>query len=543
MSKIKRIEIKNYVGIEEKSIDAGRINYLKGRKGSGKTSIIEAIEKALTNKDRRTEVIRHGEEEAVIFLQLDDGLEINRKIRSNKADYLKVSKPGKAIPQTETYIRQFIEGDIFRPLEFINKKPEEQAKILLDMLKIKWTMEDINNWFGEIPKEINYEQHILKILKQIENQYYAEREAINREINVLNIQVKAIKNELPPNYDAELWRSKKVQDYYLKVAQAEEINKKIAAAKSLIEGLELKISNIENSSEIRKQEYKEYFESRRKEVNDRISFLANQINTGQKFLNSSSERIQKKEDEIDKELLFEIERITAAYEKKKAEEVQKLRDEDSKVIMAISRYNSEISEKGIELENINTNEALKLENVENMMTAAIETEKAKAGNAEEVLKNNREIDTEPLTQEANEVANMQSYLRDYDRMEDIIREKLSPRQQKSAELTAKIEKARSLPMELLKTANVPVPGMEVDENGFIRVNGILIDGLSEGEQLELAFSVAKARTGDLKAICLDGINKINPADREFIEKEMEDPEYQFFILETTDGDLSVEIID
>ena len=542
MSFIKKIAIKNYVGIEEKSFDAGKINRLTGHKGSGKTSIIEAIEKAFTNKDRRTEVIRHGEDEAVIFLQLDDGLEINRKIRNNKTDYLKVSKPGEAVPSTETYLRRFISGDIFRPIEFVSKSPEEQAKILLDMLKIEWTKEDIVNWFGELTTEINYEQHILKILKQIENKYYAEREAINREINVLNIQVRAIKDQLPGNYDAELWRTKSISEYYAKVAQAEEVNKKIAAARGVIEGLELKISNIKNSAEIKKQRYKEYFKNRREEVNNRINFLASQINAEQKFLNASSERIQRKEDEIDKELMLEIERITAAFEKKKVDEVQKLKDEDGRVIMSISRYNSEISEKGIELENIDTAEALKLENVEDVKTFEIETEKAKSGNAEEVLENNTEIDVEPLRMEADKVVEMQSYLRDYDRMIDIIREKLSPRQQRSADLTAKIEKARNLPMELLKTANVPVKGMEVDAEGRIRVNGVLIDGLSEGEQLEFAFNVAKARAGDFKFICIDGINKINPADRKNIEGEMETDDYQYFVIETTDGELTIEII-
>jgi len=62
--KISRIEINNFVGISEFKVDLGKINILTGRVGSGKTSIIEAIEKGFSNKSQRVEVIRHGEEAA-----------------------------------------------------------------------------------------------------------------------------------------------------------------------------------------------------------------------------------------------------------------------------------------------------------------------------------------------------------------------------------------------------------------------------------------------------------------------------------------------
>lgn len=67
-------------------------------------------------------------------------------------------------------------------------------------------------------------------------------------------------------------------------------------------------------------------------------------------------------------------------------------------------------------------------------------------------------------------------------MNDIIREKLSPKEARSADLTAKIEKARELPKELLKTAALPVDGLTVDDKGRIRIDGTLIDGLSEGRR-------------------------------------------------------------
>ena len=41
--------------------------------------------------------------------------------------------------------------------------------------------------------------------------YFKEREALNREIKELEIQVKGMMNELPAGYDGEVWRNKKLQ--------------------------------------------------------------------------------------------------------------------------------------------------------------------------------------------------------------------------------------------------------------------------------------------------------------------------------------------
>ena len=98
-----------------------------------------------------------------------------------------------------------------------------------------------------------------------------------------------------------------------------------------------------------------------------------------------------------------------------------------------------------------------------------------------------------------------------------------------------------MPMELLKIAAVPIPEINIDNDGRIRIGQTLLSDLSEGEQLELAYRMAKAQCGDLKVICLDGFNKINPTARKWIEAEMQTDEYQYFVIETTDGDLQIDV--
>ncbi len=537
---IKRLEIRNFIGLSEFKIDPGKVNVLAGHKGSGKTSVIEALEKAFLNKHRRTEVVRHGQDEATIYIQTSDGLEIDRRIRSGKSDYLKVRKPGENVPSTETFLRKLINGDIFRPLEFIRQSPAQQAKVILKMLDIPWTMDDIKNWFGEMPT-VNYEAHILQILKQIEDTYYKQREAINREIRVLEAQVKGIKDELPQNYDGEYWREQKVQEYYSKVAEAEEINRKIATARNLIEGLKDRIAAIRGEAEAEKEAKKGHFERQRNDIREFKQFLGHKIEKAEEAISQVDQRIQQSQETLELELQRKIQALKEEYALKKQQVQRTIETEAKDLEQQIGGYQQSIAAKEQELANIDQLEEQALAAIDAKAQQQAETENAKAGNARTVLEQHEEIDVEPLRQLADQVADMQSYLREYDRMTDIIKTKLAPRQELSQTLTARIEKARTLPMELLKIAAVPIPGITVDGDGRIRIGQTLISDLSEGEQLELAFRVAKAQCGPLKVICLDGINKINETDREWIEKDMATDEYQYFVTVTTDGDLQAEI--
>lgn len=540
--RIKHIKINNFIGITELIKDLGKVNHLTGHKGSGKTSIIEAIQKGFTNKSERTEIVRHGEEEATIFIQTDDGLEIDRKIRTGgKADYFKVKKPGESVPSSEAFLRKFYNGDIFKPLEFVAKSPTEQAKIILNMLEIPWTMDDISNWFGEIPDSINYEAHILQVLAQIVTYYFDRRAAINQDIAVLKAQIKGYRDQLPPNYDGDLWREKKVAEYYGKVTQAEETNKRIDTANNLIEGLESRIATIRAEAETEKQAKRNQTNQKRNEIKEFKVFLENKIASARETISQADARIKQSNDILDLELERKLQELKDVYAFKKQVSKETIDIEVKETEQLITGYEQSIATKDQEYTNIDELETQSILSISEKAGEKIKTEDAKVGNARKTISETEKVEVEPLRISAEEVVNMQSYLRDFDLMASMIREKLAPKEELSKTLTARIEKGRELPKELLKIAALPIPGITVDSGGFIRIGQTLIDGLSEGEQLELAFRVAKAQAGELKLICLDGWNKINPSDREWIEKEIDEDDFQYIILSTEDGDLEVRI--
>ena len=534
MSKISFLKVNNFLGVDELELEPGKVNIFKGPKGAGKTSVIEAIEKTFTNKSRRTEIIKHGEEEATLFVELDDGMEVDRRLRSEKGDYLKVRKADEGVPSTEKFLRTLVNGHIFRPLDWVNLSVKEQTKSLLSMLEIDWSEQDIINWFGDMVDDIDYSQHILLILKNIEQKYYKTREEVNREVKELKGRIDALYEELPPEYNGEEWRSVKIQEYYKKVSEAQEINKLIEMAKSIQENFNNTVETIKAKGEKQKANITLTFKENKEDINDIIALAKNKIERANNFIANSNNTLEVELSKLDNQLESEYQDLLQKYAMLKD---QKKRDiltavEEQKEIIAIN--NNKISAKEQELRGLDEKEESEKLAVDEKVNSEIEKEEIRIGKAASYLKENTLIDIEPLQAEADRVTEMVGYLRDWDRIAEIRDGSLSSKQAYANELTSKIDKARNLPGELLKTAKMPIDGISVDVEGRVRINGTLIDGLSSGERLELAMKVAKAQAGELKIICLDGWEKINEkAQQELLEK-MTNDEYQYFITLVTD---------
>lgn len=535
MSKINILRISNFLGIDEMELKAAKINIFKGLNGLGKTSVIEALEKTFTNKNRRTEVVKHGKEEATLYVELDDGLSVDRKIRTSKSNYLKVRHELGGVPSTEAFLSNLVNGNIFRPLDWVNLSVKEQTKSLLSMLEINWDKDDIKNWFGELPSNVNFEQHILLILKSIEKKYYDDREEINREVKELKARIKSIVDDLPPEYNGEEWKEKNVQEYYKKVSEAQNINKLIEQAKALQEGFNDKVNSIKSVAETKKSSISLKYNSEREDIKDIIGLSNSKIEKAETWLSSLNERIDVEMNALDNELNAAIQNLKDKYNKKKdlKKKDMLLQGEEQRDIISIQK--EKIAAKEQELAGLSEKEELEKESVDKETAAEIEKVKATLGNASKYLDEHKEIDIEPLQAEADKVQEMTSYLRDWDRISEIRDNQLAQKEEQSAILTQRINKARNLPSELLKTAKMPIEGISVDVEGRVRINGTLIDGLSDGEKLELAMKVAKAQCGDLKLICMDKWESLDKQAQEKLLEIMKNDEYQYFVTEVADN--------
>lgn len=164
--KTTKIKIKNLFGISETELD-GRSVEITGKNGTGKTSVLDAIRYALTNDSYRDYIIKKGESEGEIIVETDTGLSINRKKRTNKADYKSIKEGHLDVSAPESMLKQLFTPLQLDPVEFTLMDKKSQNRAILDLIDFDWDLEWIKEKFGELPN-VNYDQNILQVLNDID---------------------------------------------------------------------------------------------------------------------------------------------------------------------------------------------------------------------------------------------------------------------------------------------------------------------------------------------------------------------------------------
>lgn len=472
--KIKKIRIKNMYGITEYEGDGKSIE-LDGTNGAGKSSVIDAIRYALTNKSDRKYIVRNGETEGEILIETDNGLRINRKARTNQVDYKSVKKDGREVGSPESFLKDIFSPLQLSPVEFMEKSEKEQNAIILDMIQYDWNLQTIREWFGEIPDWVSYDQNILQVLNDIQSEkgaYFQNRQDVNRDIRNKRSFIEDIADSIPAGYEAEKWENMNLSELYMKIEKIRKENEEIQKAKQVIESRDNKVRKYEADREIALAALDRELSAEKERLVKENEQLQAQLKANQEKLNGMAERKQDKTAVINKTYESEVAKYDAMVDEYK-----------------------EISDKDIQ-------------------------------------------DYSKLQEEAEHAEEMKSHLKEYERMISLQVDVENLRQE-SEDLTNKIEKARTLPGEILETAVIPIAGLTV-KNGIPLINGLPISNLSDGEKLDLCIDVAIQKPNGLQIILIDGVEKLSTKMRNELYQKCKDRGLQFIATRTTDDeDLTV----
>ncbi len=143
-------------------------------------------------------------------------------------------------------------------------------------------------------------------------------------------------------------------------------------------------------------------------------------------------------------------------------------------------------------------------------------------------------DVSDLVRDAEYMEKMKGHINEYNRMTDLQNE-VEELSAESMDLTNKIEKARTLPGEILQNCNIPIEGLTV-ENGIPLINGLPVSNLSEGEKLDLCIDVSIQKPNGLQIILIDGTEKLSTGLREKLYRKCKEKGLQFIATRTTDDD-------
>lgn len=396
--KITKIRIKNLFGITETELD-GRNIEVTGTNGTGKTSIIDAIKFALTNDSERDYVIKQGENEGEIIVETDTGLYIDRKKRTGKADYKSIKDGGKNISGPEAMLKNLFTQLQIDPVAFIQMDKKEQNRLILDLIEFDWDLNWIKEQFGEIPRDVNYEQNILEVLNDIQDEngyYFQTRQDVNRDMRNKRAFIEEIAETIPSGYDAEKWEKYDLGGTYRRIEQAKVTNGRIERAKVFKDSYDNKVRGYEAEKEIAVSAEKDKIAAQREELTAAIEKFKTEIKAAEDKLSGLNGKL---EDKI------------ALAEGQFKEKMAKL-DSDIKT----------------------ADEYIGME----------------------------PIDTTADEHEVRTAEAMKKHLNEYKRMMSL-QEDCGLLKEESEELTEKIELARNLPGRILEEATLPIEGLTVEE--------------------------------------------------------------------------------
>lgn len=468
--KASKIRVSNLFGIKEVTLK-DKDYEIVGDNKTGKTSIIEAIRFALSNKSDKDLILRKGAEEGEVLIETDTGVSILRKERLGKAS-MGVVKDGKTpIVKKESFLRGLFTSLQLNPVEFISLPKQEQNRIILDLIEFKWDTDWIEEQFGEVVPRIDYNQNILKVLADIQadnGYYYTTRQELNHEARNKQAFIAEIANGLPEKYNAADWKDINLAEVYEKISQIKEENKRIEFAQQELANQESKLKSFEADKETSLAVLNRRLDTEKNQWEREIASLENQL----------------------------------IGMRKELEYVEKSRAEGIKSIEA--HHQNKVSDYEVKL---------------------IDIKKAAQGHIQDVS---------GLVKEAKYVEEMKNLAPEYNRMcayesevEDLNRQ--------SADLTVKIEKARTLPAEILQKAKLPLDNLSI-ENGIPLINGLPVSNLSEGEKLELCVDIANLQKSMLNLLLIDGVEKLSEKNRKRLYEKCKQRGVQFIATKTTDDD-------
>lgn len=449
----------------------GRSIEVTGSNGVGKTSIIDSIKYALTNDSSRDYVIKNGESEGEIFIETDTGLTIDRKKRVNQADYKNIRQDGKPVQSPEAFVRELFTPLQIDPVKFTQMSRQEQNRIILDLIEFDWDLNWIKEKFGEIPQGVDYQQNILQVLNDIQSEKGVYFQT-RQDINREIRNKTAFISDIAKDIP-QGFQAEKWETYDLSEAYT-----KITKAQEY------------NSRIERAKLFKDSYDNKVRGFQAEMEIAVSNLKSA---------------------IAAEREQLTSEIERKKAEikaAEDKLNSLSDKIADKTKIFESEYREKVAKLDS-------------DIKVADEYTGK-------------QLVDISAMQAEVKTAEEMKKHLNEYKRMKSM-QDELETLEEHSKELTSKIELARELPGEILKTATIPVKGLTV-KDGIPLINGLPVSNLSEGEQLQLCVDVALSKPNSLQIILIDGAEKLSEKNRLALYEKCKEKGLQFIATRTTDSD-------
>lgn len=215
----------NIKGFQDFTLEPGQVNVIRGKNGSGKTSVLSMLTGALGPGDPR--ILRTGATEGEIHIRLHEEQtgetwDIRREFVPGQAKTptVKSSRTGK-IGASATFLKQILDTVSMDPIRnAMNASEKEQARILLETMPLDLDADALTKAVaGCLPTAAL--ERVLKLpaldaIKAAYDHIYGERRDTNRDAKKARIHAQELRDSLPAEAEGTDW-AEKAQDLSLKL--------------------------------------------------------------------------------------------------------------------------------------------------------------------------------------------------------------------------------------------------------------------------------------------------------------------------------------
>ena len=203
MARVKKISIKNIMGIEELEFEpGGAVTVVQGGNGSGKTSVLEALRSVVQGGHDAT-LLRHGAESGEVVWVFDDDVEVRKRITPTTSDLTGRHPTMGRISAAQTYLRGLTDQLSVNPVEFLTAK-DRAAKLLEAMplrVELSVLQEALDGTGMEVPRLLG-ERHALEAIAGASKIVFDERTGENRLAKDQRTTAEQLQGSLPRGFES-----------------------------------------------------------------------------------------------------------------------------------------------------------------------------------------------------------------------------------------------------------------------------------------------------------------------------------------------------
>jgi hypothetical protein len=214
LAKVKKIRLRQIMGVEELEFEPGAVTVIEGANGQGKTSVLEAVRAALGGGYDAT-LVRAGADAGEVVLVMDDEVEVTKRIRATGGGDVQVRHPdfGK-VSAPQAYLSGITDVLGPNPVTLLTAAPKDRVRLFLEALPITAPQEQLAAAVEGTGLQVPdlSDRHAVEAIEAVRKRVFDERTGVNRVAKEQRTTAEQLAASLPEDFESATVLENRLRD-------------------------------------------------------------------------------------------------------------------------------------------------------------------------------------------------------------------------------------------------------------------------------------------------------------------------------------------